>query len=277
MQKFRLIQWCAIATCQIKFDPDRQKVTEELMGHLEDRRDALMAQGLDEKEATSQALEAMGDPKEIAPQLGAIHRPFWGYLLRCSKIALVIILLISLLPIWTYFTHIYHLNSLERYYPFDLFQEASYGSDTGRTLHKLSSPQASFSSDGYRFTVTDVAYFTTYTESKAEGSSRLYFLMDQRSCLPWTETERYYNSLSISAVCNHFTAVDSLGNFYYSYATRMEDDPALIMVCGQSGLFSGATLCWINDFPQDAEWIQICYQRDGRDLSLYIDLTGGAD
>ena len=276
MQIFRLIQWCEKATCRISFGPDRKKVINELMGHLADRRDALMAQGMDEREATEKALEAMGDAEEIAPQLGAIHRPFWGYALRVSKILLMIVLVISLLPIWNYFTKICNFSHPIVFYPFYVFHQASYGEDTGRILHHLSEPNVSFTSDGYHFTVTDAAMFTSYSESQEEANTQLYFLIDQRSSLPWTETEGYYNTHAFSSVCNQFTARDSLGNHYYSYTIRYPEDPALQVVNCQTGLFTGTYMCWINDFPKDAQWIEICYERDGRSFSLHIDLTGGA-
>ncbi len=274
MQQFRLIQWCEKATRQIMFKPDRIKVQNELYAHLQDRRDSLMSEGLDEKTATEKALEAMGDAAEIAPQLGAIHKPFWGYALRVSRILLAIILVISLLPIWNYFTIICNFSNPIKYYPFYLFHPASYGGDTGRVLHHLSEPKVSFTSDGYHFTVTDTAVFTTRSESKEENT-QCYFLIEQHSRLARTETEHYYNTIAFSAVCNQFTARDSLGNHYYSYTTRYQEDPALVVINCQTGLFTGTALCWINDFPKDAEWVEICYERDGRSFSLHIDLTGG--
>lgn len=85
MHKNRLTSWCHAATILIRFGPDRKAVYNELLAHLEERRDAFMEQGLNEREASTKALEAMGDAYEIAPQLAAIHRPFWGYFLRVSR------------------------------------------------------------------------------------------------------------------------------------------------------------------------------------------------
>lgn len=276
MQKFRLMQWCEIATASILFTPDRRAVFEELMAHMEDHRDALMEQGLDEKDATEKALSSMGDAKVIAPQLAAIHRPFWGYALRFSKIALVIVLIIVLLPVWNYLTKVCHFVNPSYYLTFPVYDVDSYGGDTGRTLHHLSEPNVAFSSDGYQFTVTDAAVFSKYSEAQGEEVTQLYFLLDQRCPLPWTETEGYYNTLGLTSACRLLTVTDSLGNFYHSYASRYEDDPALQVVDCQTGLFTATHVCWINDFPKDAEWIEVCYERDGRNLSLKIDLTGGA-
>ena len=55
-----------------------RQISSEIM----DIASKVMEQGLDEKEATTKTLDAMGSPYKIASQLGAIHRPFWGYYLR---------------------------------------------------------------------------------------------------------------------------------------------------------------------------------------------------
>lgn len=238
-----------------------------------------MEQGMTKDEASEKTLEAMGDADLLAYQLAEIHKPFWGYALRVSKIILVIVLIIGLIPIWNYITKIcnfvppsyYHY----RHHSFDIYDQASYGSDTGRTLHHLSEPDISFTSDGYHFIVTNAVMFTEFSESQGRDVTRLCFLMDQRSTIPWTETEGYYNTLAFSSVCRQLTARDSLGNFYYSYTSQYQNDPALQVVDCQTGLFTGTHVCWLNDFPKEAEWVEICYERDGRSFSLLIDLTGG--
>lgn len=73
--------WLDAATGKIRFRPDRKAVRRELEDHLADLREA---SGLEE----DAALAAMGDPAEIAEELGRIHRPWLGYLWRVSQIAL---------------------------------------------------------------------------------------------------------------------------------------------------------------------------------------------
>ena len=79
MKNYTFAKWCLEAVSQIKYTADRDEVYEELRAHLEDHRDALMEQGIPREEAEKRALEAMGSAKEIAPQLAAVHKPFWGY------------------------------------------------------------------------------------------------------------------------------------------------------------------------------------------------------
>lgn len=80
--------WLERATAQIRFGPDRASVRLELLDHLEDRRDAFRAQGMDYPEAEQAATAAMGDPEEIAAELGLLHSPWWGYLWTLSRWAL---------------------------------------------------------------------------------------------------------------------------------------------------------------------------------------------
>lgn len=278
MKKDKFDLWCSIASGRILFPPDRDEVYEELMQHLQDRQEDLMAQGMDEETATEQTLLSMGDAKEIAPQLAALHKPFWGYALLVSKLLLVFVLIFSLIPIWNYITKVCNFYDPEHYYrdyAFDVFDPASYDNHSERTLHHLSEPNVSFSSDGYRFTVTDAALFTHQPEQQDGQITQLFFLLEQRGSLSWTKTEGYYNTLGSSSVSNQLFARDSLGNYYYSNASRYHDDPALLVVDCQTGLFTATHVCWINNFPKDAEWVEICYARDGRSFSLLIDLTGG--
>lgn len=274
MEKSLLNKWCEIATCRIRFGPDRKKVTNELMGHLEDRRDALMEQGMDEREATEKALEAMGDAKEIAPQLGAIHRPFWGYALRVCKIALIVLLCLGILPIWNYFKDL-KLQETPDLRQFNIYDSTSYGGDTGRTLLHLSHPNKSFASDGNTFTLTDVAVCSSNSEYYGANFTQLYVRIRQNSLLPWTEHDEYFDN-NFSTITAWFFARDSLGNVYKPFMElSAQNSPRLYTYGVQSDIFTFTHECWINEFPAEAEWVDICYERDGRNFSLRIYLTGG--
>ena len=75
MENKQLIQWCESATKLIRYGPDREAVCAELLAHLEDHRDALMAQGLTWEDASSAALKEMGNATEIAEDLAKVHTP----------------------------------------------------------------------------------------------------------------------------------------------------------------------------------------------------------
>lgn len=264
--------WCHNATRLIGFGPDRKEVYQELMEHLEDHQAELLAQGMDEDTATEQTLEAMGDPKAIASQLGWLHRPFWGYFLQVSKIVLVVLLCLCSVLFSIYWSKL-DLGK-PQFRDFRVYERESYGGDTGRTLLHLSKPTGSFSTDGSRFTLTDAAVFTEYSEYYEKEMTYLYVQIRQTSWLPWTEQDQFNDFFPVSCA---FHAVDSLGNYYPSYFESSGSTTLHMCSMGnQTGIFSYTHECWINDFQgAEAEWVDICYERDGRSYSLRIYLTGG--
>lgn len=274
MQNSRLKQWCEIATCRIGFPPDRKKVSKELMDHLEDHRDILLEQGLDEDEATEKALKAMGDAKEIAPQLGAIHRPFWGYLLRYSRIAMIVLLFLCLLTVGKYVKNL-KLQEAPDLWDFELYSAESYGGDTGRMLLHLSQPELTFSCDGHHFTITDACVMSQDSTYYGPNFTQLHIRMKQSSILPCQVQDEFFTG-SFATAASNFIARDSLGNEYPSFFARVKEDANCLISCTvSSGIFTFTHELWINQFPQEAEWVDICYERDGRSYCLRIYLDGG--
>ena len=214
----------------------------------------------------------MGNAHDIAPQLAAIHAPFWGYVIRVSHIALVILLVLSLIPIWKYVSNL-NIYDAPHVQNFEVFAPDSYGEDTGRVLHHLSQPDISFSSEAGTFTVTDAAVFTTFHDDGEGSTTQLYVLVEQWSLLPWKEHEGYFK---FGAVTEWFSAKDSVGNVYDCiWSSPTDERGRLYSNAVQSGIFTGSHELWINNFPQDATWVEILYDRDGREYVLRIDLTGG--
>ena len=60
---------------QLRWKKARPLVEDELLTHLCDQRDALMAGGMDEAAATAESLHLTGDPYEIGTELDRVHRP----------------------------------------------------------------------------------------------------------------------------------------------------------------------------------------------------------
>lgn len=275
MRNGKFYLWCQSATALILFAPDRQRVWLELQGHLEDRYDALIAQGLSHDEATEQTLADMGPVKQIARQLGEIHRPFWAYCLRYSRIALIILLIICILPFWAYGSNL-ELQQ-KSILGFDPLDETSYGGDTGRELLHLSQPNVWFTSDGNLFLVTNAAVYTAPNAEDVEQTS-LYLKMWQISLIPVADRQSYSRFGGNNAI-QAFSARDSLGNHY---ASGLEDPgqsiPRFFGTSSANGIFTQIYECRINNFQgADAQWVEIRYQRDGRQESLVIDLTGGGN
>ena len=241
--------WCYHAVAQIRFKPDREAVFAELKAHMEDHYDDLIALGHSPDTAKRLAMEAMGDPEEIAPQLGAIHKPWLGYLYRIVKwitipaCAWAIFLLIAFCG-----SHIHSLLSTANY---PALQEKGEG---GIWLQ----PAVSDESDGYRFKVTEAAV-------NAQGDT--LYLELQIIYLPW---------MPKPGIVNCFWAVDSLGNHYDCRKDFMYDD--VPRVAYQGGFYSQgfeSNQLEVRHFDSGAQWLELHYDRDGRDIVLRIDLTGG--
>lgn len=94
-------QWLERATEKIEFEPDREAVRLELADHLQDRQERYAARGLPTEEAEAAALADMGEPAEIAEELGKLHRPFWGYLWTLSKILLGFAFILTIIAVFS--------------------------------------------------------------------------------------------------------------------------------------------------------------------------------
>ena len=68
-------QFARTAAEQLRWRKARPLVEDELLTHLCDQRDALMAGGMDEAAATAESLRLTGDPYEIGTELDRVHRP----------------------------------------------------------------------------------------------------------------------------------------------------------------------------------------------------------
>ena len=263
MKDARMIRWTQVAASKIKYSPDRSAVTKELQHHLQDRYEEHIAQGLTEEEAVKKVLESMGSAEELADQLAAIHKPFWGYLecvTRYIASGLCFILL---------FVGVFVLNSILP----DLFEKKSenpyddfsyYWERDNSICYLHIEPNISVSSDGYTLTAT---HFGAWNWRDSPEVGELCVRLTIQDLTPW---EEYYSFI------DYIWVEDSLGNRYRSEAEWKPKTKDLQIYNTQQGLFTTSFDLEITDIPvQDLEWINICYTRDGRDMVIHIDMTGG--
>ncbi len=246
---FDFDDWCYHAVAQIRLKSDREAVFQELKDHLEDHYDDLITQGYSPEKAQRLALEAMGDPEQIAPQLGAIHSPWLGYLYKIVKwitipvCAWAIFLLIAFCG-----SHVHSRISTVNY---DSLRSKSEGGSYYQ-------PNVTDSSDSYRFKVTEAA---------VNAAGDILYIELQITYWPW---------MPQPAIANYFWAVDSLGNRYACKQDYLYDD--VPKVTYQGGFYSQgfeSNQLEVRHFDSSARWLELHYDRDGRDIVLRIDLTGG--
>lgn len=268
--------WCREAVSGIKYRPDRDAVYAELYEHLEDRYESLTARGMPHEEAQAKALEAMGNAGDLAPQLAAIHKPYWAYAMIATRIVCMALVCLCIGHGIVYMSEQYYSQ------PLNIYGYDPYGPGTAtvqdipcqRTL--LVKPGESVIVDGYTFTLTKAAMWE-HSRIAEDGSTYIeqpfFFRIRVTNPIPWAGEPQISEDL---------WAMDSLGNYYYSSHTghRWNENT----VAGKS--YHTAPFTYVYDMLllppdnpgyRDAEWVEIHYDRSGRNLVLRIDLTGEGD
>ncbi len=270
--------WCRCATIKIKYRPDRREVYCELYQHIEDRYQDFLEEGMDKEKAIQRTLQVMGSAEEIAPQLAAIHRPFWGYLYSLCKWGLIALLLVT---VWKFVPWV--TNFLEIHEPgwnisgYDIYKETYFEVKyDGKVLDiwnriYYAEPDMKVSSDGYTFSISKVFLWeVSDVIGEEQGTDYyLYILMDSTNPLPWAD---------FVDIGSFFWAEDSHGTYYYSSEERLWGNEPYITGGNPSyhpGLFTHTYKFSCELDTADTEWIELHYDRAGRDIVLHIDLTEG--
>ena len=262
--------WCESAVSGIRYKPDRSKVYDELRAHLEDRCAAMQDAGVPEAEAVKRTLTAMGSAEEVAEQMEKIHRPFWGYLLRAARWLLLIAAVLALftVPHWIANQGISTEESMfpDIYFEHDTLENGELHGE--RVFY--AEPMARDFSDGYRFTLTKASEW--HEEGLIDGrkidDNSFFLSVEVFNLRPW---------MQYSEALREFYAVDSLGNRYEAFnrssngvAPRLAGNPV------RTGLCTVTWELWLSAYcSHGADWIELRYDRSGRDVRLRIDLTGG--
>lgn len=276
MVHLRFQAWYRRAVSQIIYIPDRIAAEQELAQHMEDRYEALRGQGYAHDEAEILTVQAMGDAAEVARELGLIHRPFWGLLQQRTRKAVIVVLAVIAALLWLNFTGRVAQNgySKPQYSNFNPFSLSRYVNDAGhfdRVYHLT--PGSTVKTDGFTVTATNVALWQ-YTPNRAtehnQPADTLYIQLKFFNPLPWAH--------HAGDVTNWFWAEDDLGNVYAAFHERTElNAPAVYSNYCQTGPFTYVHDLYLSEcVSREAQWIELHYNRAGRDLVLRIDLTGGA-
>lgn len=266
MKNYTFAKWCLEAVSQIKYTADRDEVYEELRAHLEDHRDALMEQGIPREEAEKRVLEAMGSAKEIAPQLAAVHKPFWGYVysimvrvtqvLAAFSVGLLFVLILGQIeraqlsqesdhPVTDFFS--------------DTSFESTFYSGERITLFPLND---SIKCENYIIRLEEAALWEVSGFNTTDN--RLYIKMVIHN--PWA-------NWCGPDFQEWFWAEDSLGNVYNPASFDMNFNDFYIED-SQTDFTRGFE---IRQFDPAAEWVDLKYDRGGRTMRFRVTLTGGGE
>jgi len=254
-------RWCWDAVRKIKFPPDRNKVYVELYDHMLDRYQSMLDRGVSAEDAEKRTLEAMGNADELAIQLAAIHRPFWGYALRFARLIAVAALVLTLVFGVRYAYQ--EISALD-------WDTAEWGRGMDRELYTLVA-DVKDSSDGYTFQVTDVALWRKELTEPIHGKyyyDHLFLRLEVTKPVFWAFPQQATDAM---------WAVDSAG-VYYDTVMRETTQPDGIQYMGLVHRRGDKIYdLYFSSVSEDLEWIELHYDRDGRDIVLHVDLTGGGD
>ena len=265
--------WCKTAVSRIRYGPDYEAVYKELYAHLEDLYDDATDRGLTPSEAREEALSRMGSAAELALQLGAIHRPWLGYLLDLTKWCICLACVALAIQIFAFCcSQSFSGGYIPWYYENPGEPLTVYAEDGTWEAHRILDydPECRASCDGFTFDVSRAVM--SFHDDYADDSQDAYyfhFQIEVTGLLQWAEID--------DIPIHDFWAVDSLGNTYSSFRNDAHSyQRAVSGNLEKTGYFAYTMDMWINNFcSQDAQWIEIRYDRDGRDLRLRIGLNGG--
>ena len=274
MPNFRFLKWCREAVSRIVLPGDRTPVEQELMGHLEDRYEYFREQGYNTDDAEMLSLDSMGNSDEIARELGRIHRPFWGRTAKVTRILLIAVVLFTLFFSFAsllknfYFRHSFSVPVYEFYDPYS-GEEANY--QTGYAYRQFyAQPEISFSSDGYTVTVSQTALWHNKQRNSAgliEETHPLYLQLTVTTPWIWLEAD---------TASRWIRAEDACGNRYDSPYTSAPGTNRILIKSYRKNPWTTIHELVIWDLAApDAQWIDLHYDRGGRNHILRIDLTGG--
>ncbi len=260
MSVLRFDRWCSLAVSGIRFRPDRREVYEELYAHMEDQYEELLDAGYSHQDAESEVMSAMGDPGETARQLERIHRPFWAYALRAARCFLLLSAILALLILPRYIRSLgIGASGAEEFFGEDRETAWSYN----RRVY-YAEPEARDRADGYTFTVTRVAERSIGSKAEPDDARGLLYLeVKVFNPRPWADA---------CTVSREFSAVDSRG-YVYNSSYYTDQAPYLTADLTRTGLFTHTWVVIIRDYrSQEANWIELRYDKSGRHLRLTVDL-----
>lgn len=83
----------------VKFKYDHKTIRRELMEHMEDLREDLMAEGMDEAAAAYMTVAYMGDAAEIGKALDQEHGVVLGWIWRITRALAIFLIVVNFMPL----------------------------------------------------------------------------------------------------------------------------------------------------------------------------------
>lgn len=260
--RYDFVRWAGQACRLIRFRPDRERVYDELVAHMEDARDAFEAAGEPPDKAVSRALEQMGDAEIVARQLQKIYRPFWGYVWKYTRVLAGVAMAIV----------VFHLMS----FCFSWLGGEAYGEAEMTEYVRPRNPEAQIISDftpqgsiqvsGYGISVARMCF-----REYPDGYRDAYFVLRVRHWNPWQKVAMFHQNLY---------AVDDCGNLYPPRHYGGAIEPEGREVCGNIGAGSAFVSyyeLWIAGVDPEASAFTLGFDDYGVQWTLDFPVEGGME
>ena len=271
----RFESWCKNAVSGICGRAERERAYAELYAHMEDQYEELVSQGASEINAEKAVVAAMGSFADTAHQLEKLYPPIWHHLLTAARLVLLFAFLLAACTVPRYVKDLHIRPSNMDSYFNELSLDEEYRGDgtvfDRRTFY--AEPMSRDESDGYRFTWTRAAerhISWVDEEGSAQDTDRFYLTVEVFKLGFWRER---------SDLLREFYAVDSLGNRYEASNRALFDTDSMRLRGNprRAGIFTYAWDLWLDGYcSQEAEWIELRYDRSSRSVRLCVQLKGGA-
>lgn len=262
-------KWCRETIENVRFKPDRDKIWDELMAHIEDRTEAMKQRGYTEEEAECRAVSAMGDPAEVGRQLNAVHKPWLGWLWIASKVLVIAAMLFFIWGLfqWKYSSYGYKMELSD-------FSDAYILQNGENELAKMDQPTYLFYDEPVN-SIAPLGEFEVQLNAVSVwryggGVEAVGGLLTVDGFLPWEDPAKLEN----------LYVVDDLGRMYYP---RYANNAWASMGVGGGKFIELWTECrtatqWVYAFefePQSqVQWFELRHNAE-EDFVFRIDLTGG--
>ncbi len=262
MRIYQLEQWCKRAVSGIRYVPDQMPVYRRLYAEGEALYNGYIAQGLPHKEAEARALQDLGPAEDRIQPLARANPALPGRLLQGTKGVLLVLCLLTLLSFG--FFVLENIYLVPAFRSFEGRAHFPFGGDARQAAEYDSHPTAR--EGRYSFRIDRAVLWEQTLAGNTTPLLNIQLKVFQP--IPWAEN---------AAFSGWIWARDSLGTYYYAdYGDSIRTSPAIRAEDYRTGLFTTVCDLWLMPtLSGDAQWIELHYDRDGRDITLLLELTGG--
>lgn len=197
---------------EVRFSWAHAKIKEELNDHIDAHIEELIEDGLGEEEALEIALESMGDAHEIGVELNEVHKPFWGWLLFFSRLALgVVILIISVSIVYPSIKGMFNKDD----YYIDNFKRTLMMNDI--TITHTQEANLTYDFGSYKYTIPSL---------DEADNGKMYIFVDVKATNPFHLFNNNLPSITPSIYVNgelEDLQVEIWAGVYFAYSIELND------------------------------------------------------